>query len=191
MKKKYFIYLISIGSLILFIFSAQKAAAQNCPSAVAGNYTLASSCIIPANGFMVILNGNLTINAGVTLTLGSNSKLLFTTGYSLYPNGTMAKGAGAYISKRAASTFQIVNNSVTGNSCTTVCSGISKTCASIGQDSNATDTYYWSASVCTGGGSCNYNVGDCSTVMSDQCTTQNASCCGIDVYWTRCLCVVP
>lgn len=191
MNKKYFIYLIFISSCLLFVFSAQKVMAGECPNA-AGNYTLTSSCYIPSGGYMVIVDGNLTFNSGVTITMEANSTLIIYPGKLIYldaSNVAIAMSAsGVTIAKKTTS---VANNYATGNNCNTVCSNLSKTCAGIGQDSNATDTYYWGASVCTGDGSCSYNVGDCSTVMSDQCTTFNASCCGIDVYWTRCLCVVP
>lgn len=187
MKKKYLVYLIFISGLILFASSAQKVAAANCPN-VYGNYTLASSCIVPDSGYMVIMNGNLTINSGVTLTLGANSQLIFTTGYSVYLGGTIALASNANIGKK---TYAVIDNAATGNSCSTVCSNNGKTCAGVGQDAYATDTYYWGASVCTGAGSCSYAAGGCSTAMSDQCTTQDASCCGMAVYWTRCLCVTP
>ena len=189
MNKKYFIYLIFISSCFLFIFSAQKALAQNCPNA-AGNYTLTSSCVIPSGGYMVIVAGNLTINSGVTITMDTNSSLIINPGYSIYPNGAIAMSAsGVTLTKKTTS---VANNYATGNSCTTVCSNLGRTCAGIGQDSNATDKLWWSASVCAGAGSCSYNVGSCSTVMSDQCPGAiNAACCGIDVYWTRCLCLTP
>ncbi len=190
MKKNYLIYLIFISGLILFAFSVQKAAAANCPNAY-GNYTLTSSCIVPDSGYMVIMNGNLTINSGVTLTLGANSKLIFTTGYSIYLDGTILLAPTANIGKKTSAGWAVIDNAATGNSCATVCSSNAKTCIGIGQDAYATDTYYWGASVCTGTGNCSYTAGDCSTVMSDQCTTENASCCAIDVYWTRCLCITP
>ena len=189
MKKNYLIYLIFIGSLIISAFFVQKVLAA-CPNAY-GNYTLTSSCNVPDNGYMLIMNGNLTINSGVTLTLGVNSKLIFTSGYSVYLGGTIALTSSSNIGKKTSAGWAVIDNAATGNSCATVCSNNSKTCIGIGQDSYATDTYYWGASVCTGAGSCSYTAGDCSTVMSDQCVVQDAACCGIAVNWTRCLCLTP
>ncbi len=189
MKKNYLIYLIFISGVILFAFSVQEAVAA-CPN-VYGNYTLTSSCNVPDNGYMLIMNGNLTINSGVTLTLGVNSKLIFTTGYSVYLGGTIALTSSSNVGKKTSAGYTVRDNAATGNSCSTVCSNNGQACAGVGQDAYATDTYYWSASVCTGAGSCSYTAGSCSTVMSDQCVAQDASCCGMPVYWTRCLCVSP
>ena len=173
--------------VVFILFFPKGTNALDCPSVV-GNYTLSSSCVIPDGGTMSVVDGNLTIDSGVTLQINTNARLTITPGYTIYPNGTIAKSAsGSRITKSGS---LVILNSATGKSCSTICSEAAKTCSSIGQDSYGTDTYYWSASVCTGGGSCSYNVGSCSTVMSDQCPgEQNASCCGIDVYWTRCLCV--
>ena len=186
-NKKIFLSFIFVITLILFFPKGTNAA--NCPASAAGNYTLSSSCVIPAGGTMSIIDGNLTINGGVTLQIDDNARLTISPGYAIYPNGTiLVSASGAKIEKK---TYLVILNSASGNSCTTVCANNSKSCVSIGQNSYGTDTYYWGASVCTGSGSCSYNVGNCGTVMSDQCVSQNASCCGIDVYWTRCLCLTP
>jgi hypothetical protein len=189
MKKNYLICLVFVGSLIISAFFVQKALAA-CPNAY-GNYTLTSSCNVPDNGYMVIMNGNLTVNSGVTITLGTNSRIFFSSGYSLFLDGTIALTPSSNITKKTSTYWTARDNAATGNSCATVCSNNGQSCAGIGQDSYGTDTYYWGASVCTGSGSCSYTAGDCSTTMSDQCTTNNASCCGTDVYWTRCLCITP
>lgn len=194
MKKNYLIYLVFVGSLIISIFFVQKALAA-CPS-VYGNYTLTGSCNVPDNSYMVIINGNLTINSGVTLTLGNNAKLIFTPGYSVYLGGTIALTSTSGMTKKTATT---VDNLATGNTCATVCSNAGKVCAGIGQDSYGTDTYYWGATSgsCTSG-ACTYSVGDCSTAINRECSgtdpqgnTLTTTCCGNNSKWTRCLCIDP
>jgi hypothetical protein len=193
--RSYKVFLIMIALIILFFaYSTQEAEAQaECPAAKAGNFTLTESCVIPSGKTMSIIDGNLTIASGVTLWIEANSRLTITPAtppFTISPIGTISKNVvGATIVKK---THSVILNSVSSNTCSTVCTNNGKSCVSIGQDSNATDTYYWSASVCTGAGSCSYNGGSCGTVMSDQCPgEQNAACCAIDVYWTRCLCVTP
>jgi len=198
LKKKELVYLFVI--VILFFAAAlPRAKAANCPSSVAGNYTLSVSCVIPSSGFMIMTSGNLTIGAGVTLTMSANSQLIFVSGYSVFPNsGSIAVSSGAVINKRVSAGV-VVNNYASGSSCNTLCSGQGRTCISTGQDSNASDSYYWGASggSCTSG-ACALAVGDCNTVMSLQCTGNDAysqpyrtQCCGISTNWTRCFCANP
>jgi len=182
MNKK--IFLISLLTIVFVLFPFQGVNAQNCPASVAGNYTLSSSCIIPSGGNMSVVDGNLTINAGVTLTMDTNARLTITPGWGIYPNGTISMASGAYIVKK---NHQVILNSASNNSCNTVCSDNGKGCVSIGQDSYGTYNYYWRSSACSFG-SCEYISGNCSTVMSAQCSPAN-TCCGIATYWTRCLCV--
>jgi len=182
--KRVSLYSIFVFSLIL-LFSFQKIEATDCPASVAGNYTLSSSCIIPSGGHMDVVDGNLTIDSGVTLTMDTNARLSITSGKTITVNGSISLASGAYIAKK---NYDVVLNSATDQACSDKCpSGYS--CSSIGQDSYGTDTYYWKVDACSGG-SCPSPppTGDCSTVMSKQCDPAN-KCCDIEVYWTRCLCI--
>ena len=185
MKKKIF-FLQSI--IFLFLFTCfLEVQATDCPQAVAGNYTLESSCIIPEGTTMSVLEGGLTINPGVTLTLNSNSRLTFTPGYMLISlNGTISLANGATILEKS---HYVELNSASASSCNSICLAVhpGTECTSIGQDSYAVDTYYWRSTACSDG-SCEYIVGYCGTIMISQCSPAN-TCCSIETYWTRCLCV--
>jgi len=166
---------------------------DNAINAEGGSHILSSSCIVPAGKTMIVVNGGLTINEGVTLTLDSNSRLLFGHKYQepgemeIIVNGNISLASGSYISEIEYS----IHNNYSGGSCAYVCwnnyPALHPICVGIGQDSYATDGYYWRSTSCSGG-SCEYVSGDCSTSMITQCDPPN-TCCGIGTYWTRCLCV--
>ncbi len=185
------IFVLAIFSLSFVFFAYSKVLADDCPVSEGGNYTLSSSCTIPSGGSMNIVDGDLTVDSGVTLTISDNARLTITPGHSIYVKGTISLStSGAKIVKKKN---DIILNSASGSDCSDKCpSGYS--CVSIGQDSYGTDNYYWVSTDCSGG-SCEYKNGDCSTVMTDQCGPgtdggyDDNYCCDIEVYWTRCLCI--
>jgi hypothetical protein len=196
-KSILFLFPIRLLSIIIFSFFIWWvigiegfALAVDCDSAVnadEGSYVLSSSCIVPAGETMIVVNGGLTINEGVTLTLDSNSRLVFEIGEMLITvNGNISLAAGATISEKG---YSVERNFALGVNCDAICAATTtyNECVSIGQEQFATDGYYWKATACSGG-SCQYVSGDCSTVMIAQCDPAN-TCCGITTYWTRCLCV--
>ena len=203
MNKKLIFYQLIIIIFILFLFPAKSAEAANCPVSVAGNYTLTVSCIIPADGNMSVVDGNLTIDSGVTLTIDTNARLTFTLGKSIVINGSISMSAGGI--EVVKKSHEVFLNSASGNSCNTVCSNDGKTCVSIGQDSYGTDTYYWTVDGGDNLYDCYYRPlnaeststiqcvsfsANCSTVMTDQCgASETSTCCGISLYWTYCLCL--